>query len=282
MPAETQIPLQQISSQQISTQQISQFQSDGVLLLRGVFRDWVDLLREGVARNMADPGPNAKHYREDGSDAEFFGDYCNWQRIPEYRAFLFESPAAAVAAALTGSRSVRLFHEHVLVKQPGAGTPTPWHQDQPYYCIDGDQVCSLWLALDPVARENSIEYIAGSHRWNKVFRPERFNRQPLYDNAEYEVLPDIDAERDSYDIRGWDIEAGDAIAFHFMTVHGAPPNRSRTRSRRAFSSRWLGDDARFAVRPGETSPPFPEVRLKHGDLPDHPSFPLVYPAAKRA
>ncbi len=267
---------------QISPQQVSQFQSDGVLLLRGVFRDWIDALREGVARNMADPGPSAKHYREEGSEAEFYSDYCNWQRIPEYRAFLFESPAAAIVAALTGSGSVRLFHEHVLVKQPGAGTATPWHQDQPYYCVDGDQVCSLWLALDPVARENSIEYIAGSHRWNRAFRPERFNRQPLYDNADYEVLPDIDAERGRFDIRGWDIEAGDAIAFHFMTVHGAPPNRSQTRPRRAFSSRWLGDDARFAVRPGETSPPFPDVRLKHGDPLDHPSFPLVYPSAHSA
>ncbi|MGA8260943.1 MAG: phytanoyl-CoA dioxygenase family protein [Arenicellales bacterium] len=266
---------------EISPEQILQFQSDGVLLLRGVFHEWVDSLREGVARNMADPGPNAKHYREAGSEAEFFGDYCNWRRIPEYRAFLFESPAAAIAAQLTGSHSIRLFHEHVLVKQPGAGTATPWHQDQPYYCVDGDQVCSLWLALDPVARENSIEYIAGSHRWNKAFRPERFNRQPLYENSEYEVLPDIEAERARYDIRGWEIEAGDAIAFHFMTVHGAPPNRSQTRPRRAFSSRWLGDDTRFAVRPGETSPPFPEVRLEHGGLLEHPSFPLVYPSAHR-
>ncbi len=39
------------------------FRHDGVVLLRGLFRDWVALLREGVARNRGEPGPYAKHYR---------------------------------------------------------------------------------------------------------------------------------------------------------------------------------------------------------------------------
>jgi ectoine hydroxylase-related dioxygenase (phytanoyl-CoA dioxygenase family) len=272
----------QTESRAVGDAEVDAYDRDGVVILRALFRDWIELLREGVARNMAEPGPWAKHYREAGSDAEFFGDYCNWQRIGEYRRFLFESPAAEIAARLTRSATVRLFHEHVLVKEPGAGTATPWHQDQPYYCIDGHQVVSLWLALDDVPRETSIEYVAGSHRWNRRFRPERFNRQPLYDGGDYERLPDIEAHRDEFDIRGWDIEAGDAVAFHFMTIHGAPPNRSTSRSRRAFSSRWLGDDTRFAIRPGETSPPFPEVRLRHGDRPDHPSFPIIYPRQARA
>jgi ectoine hydroxylase-related dioxygenase (phytanoyl-CoA dioxygenase family) len=60
-------------------------------------------------------------------------------------------------------------------------------------------------------------------------------------------------------------------------VHGAPANRSRS-TRRAFSSRWLGDDARYAERAGQTSPPFPGLTLKHGEALDAAQFPLVYPA----
>lgn len=255
---------------------VDRFRHEGVLPVRGLLRDWVASLRAGVARNMGQPGRYAKHYRATSNDAEFFGDYCNWQRIPEYRDFLFDSPAAEIAAELTGSRTIRLFHEHVLVKEPGASTPTPWHQDQPYYCVDGEQTCSLWLALDPVPEASCVEFIAGSHRWRRAFRPQRFNREPLYEADGFEPLPDIDARRDHYDIRSWELEPGDAIAFHFMTVHGAPPNRSATHSRRAFSSRWLGDDTRFAVRPGRTSPPFPEVALESGAQLDHPSFPIVF------
>ncbi len=62
-----------------------------------------------------------------------------------------------------------------------------------------------------------------------------------------------------------------------MTMHGASPNRSVDLRRRAFAGRWLGDDLRFAVRPDVTSPPFPDGTLTHGDVLDHPAFPLVYP-----
>ncbi|MEC8983988.1 MAG: phytanoyl-CoA dioxygenase, partial [Candidatus Neomarinimicrobiota bacterium] len=46
---------------------------------------------------------------------------------------------------------------------------------------------------------------------------------------------------------------------------------------RAFSSRWIGDDAVFADRPGETSPPFPELSsFKQGESLDHPLFPVCW------
>lgn len=32
------------------------------------------------------------------------------------------------------------YHDHVLVKEPGAESETPWHQDQPYYPVDGFKV----------------------------------------------------------------------------------------------------------------------------------------------
>ena len=125
-------------------------------------------------------------------------------------------------------------------------------------------------------RKTCIEYVAGSHRWGRWFRPERFNRSALNEGDGLAPVPDIEADRAAYDIRGWDLAPGDAIAFNFLTLHGAPPNRSKSLRRRAFSSRWVGDDARFAKRPGITSPPFPEVRLNHGAPLDHPAFPLIY------
>ena len=57
-------------------------------------------------------------------------------------------------------------------------------------------------------------------------------------------------------------------------MHGAPGNRSKI-TRRAFSARFTGDDATFAKRKGEISPPFPEVKLKNGDIMDCATFPQI-------
>ena len=250
-----------------------------MLLVKGLFADWVEPLRAGIARNMAEPSPIARRYLDDDGRL-FLSDYCSWARIPEYGDFARRSPAAALAAELMGSGSVRLIHEHVLVKEAGAAVPTPWHHDQPFYCVDGNQNVSLWLPLDPIPRAISPEFIAGSHAWGRTFQPQRFSRAPLYEGVDtYDDLPDFEAERDEHDIRTYELGPGDAICFHFMTVHSAPANTGRALARRAISFRWIGDDARYAKRPGTTSPPFSDVTLEHGAVMDAPQFPLVWPRA---
>ena len=86
------------------------FRRDGVVHLEGAFTGWVDVLRAGVERNMRSPGPYTKEYEPEGSKGYFFGDYCNWARIPEYRDFVLHSPAARMAARLMDSITARFFH----------------------------------------------------------------------------------------------------------------------------------------------------------------------------
>jgi ectoine hydroxylase-related dioxygenase (phytanoyl-CoA dioxygenase family) len=262
----------------LSEDVVEGFRREGAVLLKGVFADWVETLRRGVEHNLAEPGPFQRIYTPQHGAGRFVGDYCNWARIPEYRAFVFDSPAAALARQLMGSRTSRFFHEHVLIKEPGTRELTPWHHDQPYYCVDGEQNVSFWTSLDEVAKESCVEFVAGSHRWGRWFRPRKFSGIPYdHKNDRLEDMPDISGHRDDYRLLGWDVEPGDAIAFHFLTVHGAPGNLSSSRRRRAFAHRWLGDDAVYALRHGEISPPFPglDQRLKPGDALATEEFPLV-------
>ena len=178
-----------------------------------------------------------------------------------------------------GSAKVNLFHEHVLVKEPGTQDRTPWHHDQPYYCVNGDDYVSLWIPLDPVPRERAVEFIRGSHKWGRWFTPTKFVGVDYErDDEGFEVMPDIEAERDKYDIVSFGLKLGDCAAFHFRTVHGAPGNASSDTWRRAISFRWTGDDARFVVRKGEMSPPFVDFENCHhqpGDLLDSDLFPVI-------
>ncbi len=59
------------------------------------------------------------------------------------------SAAAAVAADLMQSDRIQMFHDHVLVKEPGTSITTPWHHDGPYYFVEGHQTVSFWSPLDP-------------------------------------------------------------------------------------------------------------------------------------
>lgn len=254
------------------------FDRDGAVCVRGAFApDWLELLGRGIEANLARPGPMAKRYTPAGEPGLFFGDYCNWQRIPEYREFLLRSPAAAIAGRLMGSRKVNVFHEHVLVKEPGTREPTPWHHDQPYWTVDGTQVCSIWLPLDPVPRSTVVEYVAGSHRWGRWFRPKRFADSADHDTSAFEPIPDIEGNRDRYELLGWDLEPGDCIVFHALTLHGAPGNPLPQR-RRAFSSRWAGDDATYVLREGFMSPP----PLPGAPPPGAPLDSAVFPVVWRA
>ncbi len=257
---------------------IEQYAAQGVVCLRGAIEPrWLALLARGVEHNLAEPGPFAKHYTPAGAPGYFFGDYCNWRRIPEYREFLLHSPAAELAAQLMRSSRVNLFHEHVLVKEPGTLEPTPWHHDQPYWTVDGIQVCSMWIPLDPVPRETAPEFIRGSHRWGVWYTPRRFvdNQDHPSDDPSFVAVPDVNAHRNAYDLISWDLAPGDCIVFHALTLHGAPGNPLPQR-RRAFAARWTGDDARFVLRPGFMSPPPPDDAPASGSLMDSEVFPVVY------
>ena len=260
----------------LNDNQICEFKEKGVTVLRDVFTDWVEVLRAGVKANMADPDPNARSYKGQNGGGRFFVDYCNWARIPEYKDFIFNSDAAALGAALMGSQQVQLFHEHVLVKEAATGVITPWHQDAPYYCVESAKTVSMWIPLDDVPRDITLEFISGSHKWDKFFRPQRFDGSALNENDGLEAMPDINGNRDDYEILGWAVRPGDAIAFDYRTIHGAPANTSESNQRRAFSLRLVGDDAHFVRREGiVTSPPFPCVTLKHGDRLAGNEFPIL-------
>ncbi len=256
---------------------IASYQRDGVVLIRGLFADHVETLRAGIDRNMAEPGPFAAENLKPGEGGRFFDDYCNWQRIPEFQQVITTSPAGAVAADLMGSDTVQMFHDHVLVKEPGTSKPTPWHQDGPYYFVEGAQTVSFWSPLDPVSNA-SLRCVAGSHRWPRPVLPKRWLADTSFypDPDAYMPVPDPDAE--AMNVLEWPMEPGDAVAFNYGTLHGARGNEGTTR-RRAFSLRLLGDDARYVERPGPTSPPFAGHGMVAGQKLRQDWFPVIWKRA---
>lgn len=256
---------------QVTSEQIEAYQSEGVVMIPGLFSDHVDALRAGVARNMAAPGPYASENEKSGETGRFFDDYCNWERIPEFVDTVRDPQIAAAASALMGSGRVQMFHDHVLVKEPGTSMATPWHSDGPYYFVEGRQTVSFWVPLDPV-RDASLRCVAGSHLWEKDVLPTRWASEAAFFEGDYMPIPDPDA--DGMRVREWAMQPGDAVAFNFRTLHGARGNMADAR-RRAFSLRLVGEDARYVERPGPTSPPFPGHDMVAGQRLREDWFPVL-------
>lgn len=258
----------------ITQDHIDAFQRDGVTMIKGLFADHVDTIRDGIEFNMSNPGKYAAENTKGGDTGRFFDDYCNWQRITQFQDVIHNSPAAEVAADLMQSDIVQMFHDHVLVKEPGTSKPTPWHQDSPYYFVDGMQNVSFWSPVDAVTNA-TLRCVAGSHKWEKQVLPTRWlNEDNFYpDESEFIPVPDPDVE--SMNVVEWEMEPGDAVAFHYRVLHGARANHSDKR-RRAFSLRLVGDDARYVERQGSTSPPFPGHDMKPGERLREDWFPIVY------
>lgn len=268
------------------------FASDGAVLVRGALNaDQIALAARGIDAVLADPSPLAITASNDDDPGSFVEDFRNWQRIEPIRTLALDPGLGALAAGLMGSSTARLYHDHVLVKEPGTRQRTPWHQDQPYYDIDGAQTVSFWMPVDPVAEDGSLEVIAGSHdgTW---YTPRTFAEEAAkwFPEGQLAELPDIDGEPDRYRVLRWALEPGDLVAFSMLAIHGAPGFAGPGR-RRVLSLRYVGDDVVHAPRPWRTSPPFPELASNMGAgageraLPagaplDHPLFPLVHPPAR--
>ncbi|HEY5877041.1 MAG TPA: phytanoyl-CoA dioxygenase family protein [Ilumatobacteraceae bacterium] len=254
------------------------FRRDGAVCVRRAFEaPFVELAREAIDANLADLSPYAKR-ASSADDGAFVEDFCSWTRIPAMERFIRTSPAAAIAARLIGSRTVRLYHDHVLVKEPGTRQRTPWHQDLPYYNVEGRQNVSMWFPVDPVSRAATLEFVAGSHL-GPWYMPRTFldGEAKWFPEGALADLPDIDGEPDRFRVIGWELEPGDAVFFDMLTLHTAGgvdgPNR-----RRVLSIRFLGDDMVHAPRRWTTSPPFPglEDELPAGAPLDHPLFPMLW------
>jgi ectoine hydroxylase-related dioxygenase (phytanoyl-CoA dioxygenase family) len=197
--------------------------------VRGLLDDReVARLAQGVEQNLAEPSERAIEGGEPGA-GRFFEDFRNWTRVPAYEEVIRGSRLGEVAAQLMGCRTARLHHDHLLVKEPGTTIRTPWHQDQPFYNVDGVDTVSFWIPLDPVARESTLEFVAGSHATCTWYMPRSFfdDRALVFDDGAFEEVPEVEADRGAHAILGWALEPGDAVAFNMLTLHAAAGSRRR-------------------------------------------------------
>ena len=272
--------------------EIESYDRDGVILLRGMFDlDWIELLSEGLDFNCDNPGSRSRIWDRDADGRTMFYDAQAWQGNEHYRKFIFDSPCAELVAQLMQTNEVNFYFDAVFVRSAGSQFTTPWHQDEPYWSVEGYNTCTIWMPLVPLKKENALAYVPGSHHLDKIYQQHNFgelNPDGLADVDQVDfsaiaeaAFPDIDANPDRFGVVSWDMQPGDCVAFNSRIMHGGSGKLAEDRNLRVFTSKWLGDDVRIKFRQQGMDPDHSTIMtahgLKPGDRPGGDLYPLIWP-----
>ena len=196
----------------------------------------------------------------------FFYETAGWRDDARISRVALESALPERCAKLLDTTYLNFWEDTTFVKTPNTAQRTSFHQDYGYFQIQGSKCVVVWVPLDKVDAQNGcMEYIRGSHLWNKSYAPNILFAQSVNPFSPFDKLEDIEANREAYDIVSFDVEPGDVIIHHVMTIHGSRGNVSRDRQRRAMSFRYCGDDITYLDRPGALEQVKLVRKLQDGD-----------------
>jgi len=272
----------------LTSKEVDTYHRNGVVLLTGMFdEDWIKLLNKGLDINCKSPTEQSRIWHKNDSGHTMFYDSLAWRKIEEYKKFVFNSPAAKICGQLMKSKTVNFFFDAVFVRSAGTKFETPWHQDEPYWSIEGYDACSLWMPLVKVKKKNCLSFVPGSHSYKSVFNQKNFgeltghpNDQVDFSKVANEEFPDINANPEKFGVVSWELQPGDCIAFNGRTMHGGSGKLDDDTNLRVFTTKWLGDDARIKFRNYGMDPDFSSLMikkgLKSGDRPDTDLYPKVW------
>lgn len=261
----------------LTDEEIRQFQDDGVIMIKNAIApNWMALIESGLEEARQDSSLLGKFMSRKVKGYQM--DIFLWKRVDALRDLIYYGPFARWAQQLMQSEQVRFFYDQMFIKEPGTDAPTPWHQDLSFWPIRGEQICSFWIPCDPVNRANSgLLYVKGSHKWPQRFKAISPDYVAAIIDETMDDIPDINANLDQYELLEWDMQPGDMLVFHPLTLHGSYGNSSRTMRRRALALRWTGDDVRY--QPSSKRMP---VHYAHTSKPGGPlegaAFPRILPS----
>lgn len=269
----------------LSESEIQTYRDEGVAFLPA-FADeaTVATLREAAERRAAAPSPDCDELSTVG---RLLSDQFLYRDMDEFREYMFNTRIAENVARALGAHQVRAYFDHLFVCAPQTPVDYYWHQDIPYWPVDGEQVCSIWLSLTDCTPESSaLQFVRGQEHQDQLYAQIPFGdggtaNRDAFAAEDRPVPPDFHLEPDKYEILAWDYRAGDAVLFNARIMHSSGGNSSTDVNRIAYSTRWVGDDACFQAKPGWQDPlllPFEDEDLKDGDPLVSRKFPLAWSA----
>jgi ectoine hydroxylase-related dioxygenase (phytanoyl-CoA dioxygenase family) len=249
----------------LSEEKIRSFRRDGFVHLPGVIsREEAEEFRRAALE--------ACRKMPKFSELAVFTQVLNlWRLDPTLKQLTLHPNIGPVAEQLVG-KPMRLWHDHLLIKQPKNQKPTEFHQDSPYEPLSNiPSHLTAWVALCDVPVERGcMSFIPGAQHMTDLPTPK------LEDPANFE----IDEEymfRICPDLRWYPrvtipLRAGDCTFHRGSTPHRAGQNAT-TEPRVAHVIVFVDADAVYAG--GKPHPVAEELGLRPGEPLGGEMFPAV-------
>ena len=158
------------------------YERDGVVCLRNAHSAvWLALIEQGIDEALAGGSEDIDIVDKAGDSGRFSYSSQAWQQVATFKQFIFESRLADLSWPFLKSKSLILYYDFLLIKEPGAArATTPWHQDHAYYPLRGSDVINCWTALDRIPLETALRFWRGSHTQKLIYQAVEFSGESDY------------------------------------------------------------------------------------------------------
>ena len=277
-----------VANKEVLSNAQSDYIKNGVIVLRNILeKEWLEPMEQAIDRVLENPGSASIEYTPPNDQGRYYGDFFTWRNNKEFKNFAFNSILPEIAGHILACKKIHFFYDQLLVKEPNTKEHTPWHNDLPYWPIKGKQIISIWVPFDEVTKNTgAVEYIKGSHKWNKMFAPASFGKDTkfakLYKKMGLEPVPDINSNKEDYNIVSWDLNPGDIILHHPLILHSSQGNSSSQKRRRGLALRYVGEDVIWDYKEGnfmkneKIQNLLPKIPLKDGEVIECDLFPNIW------
>jgi len=214
------------SDAMLSPEQIEFYRENGYILVKGLLspeeaalyrQETHDLAaRLSAHKNMDATWGSAREAMPEAKDTKIMHCHNVQFYSAAFSKLLVNERMTGVAADIIGSPNVQLHHTKMFIKPPEKGSPFPMHQDAPYFPHDRHSMIAVIIHFDSAPIEKGcVRVVPGSHKLGILEHSSQGGWHLPFE--QYPIASAVPCEA----------EAGDALFFSYLTIHGSGVNVSQ-------------------------------------------------------